>query len=388
MSVRPRLLCLIQLPPPVHGMAVVNQQVANSKLLASRFDLEVIPLRISESIEDVAQVSVSKLVRALATGARLAHSLAVRCPDAVYFTPSPRGVGFYRDCLYVAIMKAFRVPRIYHLHGKGVTTQLEASWRRALYAWAFGGAWVIHLSPLLASDTAELVADDRLLFVPNGVPDSCGLAALDRIARSGPPRILYLSNMIEEKGPLVLLDALGVLKRRGVAFKATFAGAPGSDGCVEAFNSGVVRLGLSDHVRYVGPVYDQAKDALFRDHDIFVFPTYQEAFGLVLLEAMQWRLPVIATIEGAIPEIVEEGETGFLVPKRDHEALAHRLACLLGDPSRRAQMGERGRARYLERYTLVQFEQNLSAALARCVGSVAHGERPRLDAAQRLTSRS
>jgi glycosyltransferase involved in cell wall biosynthesis len=84
---------------------------------------------------------------------------------------------------------------------------------------------------------------------------------------------------------------------------------------------------------------------------------------------MQWRLPVVATIEGSIPEIVADGETGYLVPKRDHLALADRLERLITDPARRAEMGDRGRERYLARYTVEQFEQKLSATLARCLNT-------------------
>jgi glycosyltransferase involved in cell wall biosynthesis len=182
-------------------------------------------------------------------------------------------------------------------------------------------------------------------------------------------RLLFLSNMVREKGPLVLLEALSVVKARGLAFEAVFAGSRFDDGCVDELEAGVRRFGLSDQVRYVGPVYGDAKDALFREHDIFVFPTYypNEAFPLVLLEAMQRGLPVVSTFEGAIPEIVTDGKTGFLVPQRDVGALADRLETLIGDPRRCREMGNAGRARYLEEYTLDRFEENLARVLGYCL---------------------
>src|SRR5689334_25417172 len=85
-AARPRLLCLMQLPPPIHGVTVVNQAIANSELLASRFELEVLPLAFAASLEDLARPTVRKLGRMLETCARLAHALATRRPDAVYFT--------------------------------------------------------------------------------------------------------------------------------------------------------------------------------------------------------------------------------------------------------------------------------------------------------------
>jgi len=360
-----RVLCVMQLPPPVHGVTTVNERVAHSKLLTSRFELDVLPLRFASSIDDTGRISTRKVSRAVVTGARLAWRLLVRRPDAVYFTLTPRGPAFYRDCVYIGIMKSFGVVRVFHLHAQGVAEQLDARWKRELYAWAFRDAWVIHLSPALEHDTAEVTGSDRVVFVPNGVPDrSNGVATTPRAT----PRVLYLSNMIAEKGALILLEALGGLARRGVAFEATFAGARFNDGCVEQLEARIAELALSDRVRYIGPVYGAAKDALFRDHDVFAFPTSRDAFPLVLLEAMQHALPIVTTHQGAISEIVRDGVTGFVVPSRDPDALAAKLEVLLADPQLRQHMGERARSRYLESYTLERFEHSLATALAHCIG--------------------
>jgi glycosyltransferase involved in cell wall biosynthesis len=350
----------------VHGESVVNECVGRSELMHARFAMDVLPMQFAESIGDMGRPSVRKAAKALLMGVALATKLVAKRPSAVYLTLAPTGGAFYRDCLFIAIMKALRVQRIYHLHGKGIASHLGVDWKRRLYTWAFSGAHVIHLSPLLGSDVEELVPPDNIAFVGNGVRQSV-VDVPSRRDRVGPPRILYLSNMTQSKGALVLLRALVTLRERGLAFEATFAGADRNDGSVEELTNVVRAHGLADHVRYVGPAYGDAKDALFRDSDIFVFPTFyrREAFPLVLLEAMQWGLPVISTPEGAIAEIVKEGETGFLVPQRDPESLADRIAVLLQDPRRRVDMGQQGRKRYLARYTLHEFEQNLAAAITR-----------------------
>lgn len=347
----------------------MNEAVARSDVLKSRFAIEVIPMHFTETVADVGKPSIRKLPKAIAIGARLTKALVTNRPQAVYLAFTPHGAAFYRDCLYVAIMKALGVPRIYHMHGKGVASQLSHSWKRLLYRWAFRDAYVIALSPLLAPDIEGVVSADRIAFVANGVRDQV-TDVPHRVDRSGPPRVLYLSNMLRTKGALVLLEALVGLHRRGIAFDATFAGADPRDGTVDEFHRTVATHGLGSQVRYLGPIYGEAKDALFRDSDLFVFPTFYapETFGLVLLEAMQWALPIISTPEGAIPEIVVEGETGFLVRQRDAEALADRLAYLLQEPQRRREMGEQGRKRYLGKYTLEHFEHSLAVAIARGLG--------------------
>jgi glycosyltransferase involved in cell wall biosynthesis len=233
---------------------------------------------------------------------------------------------------------------------------------------------VIHLAERLVADLESLVPRARVLVVPNGIAER---SVPDRRARAGCPRLLYLSNMIESKGPLVLVEALGLLRARGIEFEATFAGAEFNDGCLARFRDEVHRLGLERLVRYVGPAYDDAKHRLLDEHDVFVFPTCNDAFGLVALEAMQAGLPVVTTHEGALPDIVEHGETGLLVPPRDPGALASCLAELLSDPGMQRRMGARGRARHAQRYTLAAFERNLTAALEMCMASVPDQDDPR-----------
>lgn len=359
---RQRLLCLVQLPPPIHGTTVVNDIVVRSSVLAERFDVDVLPLQFAESVEDISRPSLRKAARALTTAVRLGARLARVRPDAVYFTPAIDGPAFYRDLLYVGLMKAFAVPRVYHVHGKGIADQLSSGWKRALYAWVFADARVIQLSPRLATDTAGIVPAEHVEFVPNGLPDRGQAGA--RVEHDGPPRILFLSALVEAKGPFVLLDALAQLRARGCAFEATFAGTA-QPAALAQFRDRVAERGLASHVSHVGPRYDRDKHALFREHDIFVFPTLHEAFGLVLLEAMQHELPIVATDEGAIPDIVVDGETGFVVPPRDAGALAARLERLVESRALRTRLGERGRARYLELFTISRFEERLTASLVR-----------------------
>lgn len=358
---KPRILFVVHLPPPVHGVTLLSKQVIASETIAAQFGVRVLPLRFSESVDEIRSASLAKVGRSAITGLRLLKELALKRPDAVYFTFAPTGVAFYRDCAYAAAMKAFGVRRIFHIHARGIASHLDAGWSRRMYRWLFSGARIIHLSSRLEHDTAPIVDASQIVIVPNGIED---VRPAPRIVREGPARILFLSNMIREKGPLDLLEALRHLAARGIDFEATFVGARFHDGCVEEFSENVERYGLARRVRYVGPIYGEEKLALFREHDIFAFPTYNDAFPLVVLEAMQQGLPVVSTDEGAIPEMVVDGETGFVVPKRDTGALAARLEQLVVDPNLRARLGAKGRDRYVAHFTAEQFEQNLASALA------------------------
>ena len=80
---------------------------------------------------------------------------------------------------------------------------------------------------------------------------------------------------------------------------------------------------------------------------------------------MQHSLPVVSTFEGAIPDVVEDGVTGFLVPQKDPVALAEKLEILIRNPEMRNQMGEAGRAKYEREFTLERFERRMVEILER-----------------------
>jgi glycosyltransferase involved in cell wall biosynthesis len=179
--------------------------------------------------------------------------------------------------------------------------------------------------------------------------------------------VLFLSNMIESKGPLVLLDALELLSQQGLQVEATFAGGAHIDGCLARFLARLSASPISDRVRYVGPIYGTAKCELFREHDIFVHPTSDDAFPVVVLEAMQHGLGVIASRVGAIPEMVIDEETGLLTEPGNASSVARAIATLVTQAELRERMAAAGTRRFAERYTLENFEQRLSSVMASCV---------------------
>ena len=285
-------------------------------------------------------------------------------PDGVYFTVTPRGGAFLRDCAYVAIIKAFGVPRIFTS-----TPGHRARARRVVEAAA------------LQLGVSRRVGDPPLPRArprdrrPGRQPSACarrewraGSSATSSQAprRDGPPRVLFLANMIVDKGPLDPADARSPrCTQRSIAFEATFAGARSSDGSVEAFEAEVAALGLRLAVRYVGPVLRRGRGAGCSAPTTSTRsdPSRRVPAGRARGDAARpadcqhapWR---------DSSEIVSDGESGLLVEPRDATALAARLQCLVEEPLLRRQMGDRARARYDERYTMARLENNLAHAFA------------------------
>ena len=111
----------------------------------------------------------------------------------------------------------------------------------------------------------------------------------------------------------------------------------------------VKREGLNQHIRFLG--YRNDVPELLSVMDILTIPSLQESFGMAALEAMAMKVPVIATMVGGLPEIVDEGKTGMLIPPADVDALYKALKYLIQNRELRGKMGEAGRDRVRERFS-------------------------------------
>jgi len=110
--------------------------------------------------------------------------------------------------------------------------------------------------------------------------------------------------------------------------------------------------GLDVSVTFVGEINPEEVDSYYRAATVFVLPSVEgEGMPNVVLEAMAWGLPVVATDSGAVPSVVEDGITGYVIPMRDPEALAARVSDLLSDPGERERMGTAARAYVRENHS-------------------------------------
>jgi len=129
-------------------------------------------------------------------------------------------------------------------------------------------------------------------------------------------------------------------------------------------------LGIGSAVKFLGQRGDAPE--LLAASDLSVLASHEEGFSNVILESMAGGLPVVATDVGGNREAVVDGETGWLVPMRNPEALASRIVDLLKDPSRARDWGEKGRARVKELFTV---ERMVNAHLTLYESALAMPER-------------
>lgn len=194
----------------------------------------------------------------------------------------------------------------------------------------------------------------KVRVIPNGidfervrVSNASAPAALKRdLAPDGAALLLTAARLHPEKGLEHLFQALPMLAR--LCSRPFVLAVAGTGPFETQYKRMVEDLGCAGQVRFLG--FRRDLPDLMAAADIFVLPSLAEAFGLAIVEALFLGTPVISTRVGAIPEIVEDGVDGILVPPADPEALAAVLARLLGDPGELSKLAGAGRRRIKERY--------------------------------------
>ncbi len=165
---------------------------------------------------------------------------------------------------------------------------------------------------------------------------------------SGDELVVSVGRQEYQKGHRYLLKAARLLKKRRPRMKIWIAGRPGhASAMLEQLR---VELGVEDSVRFLGHVHDVPE--LLAAADLFVFPSLYEGLGNAAIEAMALGLAVVASDVPALREVVEEGESGLLVPAISPEPMAEAIGTLLDDPDRAEAFGRRGREIFEERFTI------------------------------------
>ncbi len=356
---KPRILFILHLPPPIHGAAMMGKYIQESELINSSFDCFCINLATAGSLSDIGHVSLEKLLKYLLLLRYISHVVKEIRPELVYITPNAGGKAFFKDFIVVQMLKSMGCKIIAHYHNKGVSAYQSKWIYNFLYKRFFSNLKVILLAENLYKDIAKYVKREDVYICPNGIPSSCK-EEMEARRNNVIPHLLFLSNLLISKGGvIVLLDALKILKEKEYTFVCQFIGGETAEINAVQFFEEVNKRELSDLVTYVGRKVREEKEAFFRQADIFVFPTYYETFGLVNLEAMEYKLPVISTNEGGIPDIVKDGENGLICEKQNPVSLADCIAKLLDDEELRVKMGSAGHEKFCREFTLDKFENRM-----------------------------
>jgi glycosyltransferase involved in cell wall biosynthesis len=304
------------------------------------FDLKLIGLRgeplegiTSEIFPRSTRFSYLRYARAAARSARAFE------PDLIH-AHSVSGFGIW------TLVSEFR-PILVSVFGSEIVDRARgAVWRAIIGRVLNRAAWITSTSEFLRKETTSLYpqAAIKISVIPFGVeipeklvppPDSETI------------KLCFLKHHRPVAGPDILIEAMHRLAREHINITLTLAG---SGQMTHYLKKQVARYGLQDVVSFVGRIPPAEVYGFLAQHHALVMPSRAEAFGVAALEAAACSRPVIATRVGGVSEVVQDSETGLLVPPEDPEALAQAIIQLAQDVPLRDRLGQNGRRFVSERY--------------------------------------
>jgi glycosyltransferase involved in cell wall biosynthesis len=344
--------------------------------------MRYVPMNFSARLDEMGKPSVRKVLHLFQVIFSLWYAtIALRfhgIRPVLYFPPAgPHFAPVLRDIVLLGLTRRLFARTIFHFHaaGLGEFRRHVPIILRPFFDWAYRGADITVATAASGLKDGESLDANTNLVVYNGISELPTHIVRSRERRPATVRILFVGMLSEDKGVLFLLGALQLLKGSGMNFEARLVGNFQS---VELQNRALALVratNLDRQVVFEGELHGDSLFQAYADADIFCFPSFfaAESFGLVCVEAMRASLPVVATNWRGIPEVVEHGQTGFIVPPRSAEPLANVLAQLINDPDMRAEFGQRGRERYLTHFTVNRFCAKMGDVFSLVTGQRSRG---------------
>ena len=291
--------------------------------------------------------------------------------NLVYLTVSLSLLGFLRDLLILLPAFFLNKRTIIHVHsgGYGEFYDRQKPLIQKLIKFTIGNVnTIIVLSESLINQFSFLKDISKVVVVHNMVdPLLLNIEPIDKnFELDHPIQLLYLSNLMVEKGYLELLEACRILKAKGqVDFQCYFCGEfiqtaadpqnhwADPEKQKSSFLSKISQYGLDNSVKYLGVVSGETKKKVLQSSHLFILPTRYpwEGQPVSILEAMVNGLPVISTNYRAIPDLVQDGRNGFLLDSSDPAVIASLITQLWENPQKYNEMSDQARKMFWTMYS-------------------------------------
>lgn len=320
-----KILIIGPFPEPVNGCSLANA-VLFENLLKRGLTVD----KINTAIDSISTTQGTKfsLRKVLSFLSCYREITKIYDSSVVYSTPGQTLFGILKYAPFYSLCIFLKIPYIIHVHGNYLGTELLrlTGLKKKIFSFFISNASAgIVLSESLKNNFDNLLDKQNIFVVKNFVQNEFFVHKLNK--RFDKIRILYLSNLMLEKGIFELLAASKILLDRQIDFELAIAGKI-EKGIESEFY--ILLESLGDRATYLGAIYSEKKFLALQDANVFVLPTYYTMEGqpISILEALATGNVVISTFHGGIPDIISE-DNGYLVEPRSVNQLVNVLSNLV-----------------------------------------------------------
>lgn len=324
-----RIFFVGQLPPPLHGVTIINKSVL--EYLKSKSDVFAFKIGGSASLKEIKQGSrLGKSFGFFFTYVNLLKSSLSFRPDIAYFTPNMKGPAFYRDLIIALTLKLTSKKIVYHLHGLGIAENIQNPIRKLLYNLMLRNSTIICVSKTVSK--SEFISfspnNSKITFASNSVDFEEINSLASAVEKKKETTLIHMANFRESKGTMDVITTFASLRKKHPNLSLTLIGTFTSDEFEERCKNYIEKEKIRG-IKITGHLEGQNKIKSLAEGHIFVYPTYDDSFGLVIIEAMACGLPVVAYDIGSVPELIEQGKNGYIIQKGNKTQLESTLNSMI-----------------------------------------------------------
>ena len=350
-----KVLIIGPFPNPISGVSIANKVVEEILNADLNFIVEKINTSYPIFDEQIGEFSIQKFLFYLRINSSFFKVLK---NNIIYITPGQTFFGVLKYALFIVAASALRKELIIHVHGNYLGKEyksLKGIKRVLFYFLVSRFTKGIVLSNSLKQNLTPFLKDKNIFSLPNFAQDY--LYTKDKKFVKDELRIFYLSNLMKEKGIFCLLNALKILEKNNIIYKAKIAG-----NIDQNYSKEILKLFTElKNAEYIGIVNGDDKKSLLEWGNIFVLPTFYKMEGqpISILEAMATTNLVVTTNHAGISDVFQDKINGYFVEKNNENNIEKILSYLAANKSELKKIAEYNKRFFLNNFTVDIFKKNL-----------------------------
>lgn len=320
-----KILIIGPIPQPITGVSLANKTVLDNLNKKDCFNVDSINTSYNKFDENLGVFSLSKFIFFLKLNF---FAYKIFKANIIYITPGQTFFGILKYTVFILLSKILNKELITHIHGNYVGTEysLLKGFKKNVFKYLLSKTSKgIVLSETLTGNMSPFIEENKISVLYNFVEDYLFTEEkiIEKKLKITKPRIIFLSNLMKEKGIFELLEALKILEEKGIDYEAKIAGNidPMHKKRTENY------FKTLKNTQYIGVVHGEEKKALLLWGNIFTLATYYSMEGqpISILEAMATGNLVLTTNHAGIPDVFKDTVNGFYVEKNNAESIVEKI---------------------------------------------------------------